>query len=185
MDNTTAPTLSEIQAFMESLRDKAVPIGSFIDLRHMMTANITQNLYGADPKEGRQVLLMRNSLDEFIYNSTAADLVGDDPNGLMHFKRGLSLENIAEQLAIIEAAISRADGSAAKLRFELEKIIDSPDYFCRFSSQHQQMIKAAAANTLMDKISDLAGASFLTNNLIQKRVDKVRRAIAAEANRWS
>ncbi|MEI4927269.1 hypothetical protein Q8G50_32640, partial [Klebsiella pneumoniae] len=50
---------------------EGIPISRLIDSGHELTALIKQNLYGNGSKdEGRAALMVRNRLDEFVFNAT-------------------------------------------------------------------------------------------------------------------
>lgn len=155
-------SLDEITNSFESLRNKAMEVGTLIDLRHKLTANIQFNLYGGGDKgEGRKALAVRNALDETIFGTTDADLVDPSKGGIEQLKRAISLENLSEKMQILEGVARNA--KAIGMKAELVNLLTDGDRFDRFSAAHQIQIKAGAT-----------GFSFLANWRINKVIDALQ-----------
>lgn len=157
--------LQEIVAEFEELRNKPVKIGNMIQLRHSLTANISYNLYGSgDREEGRKALNVRNLFDQHILNASAEDMVDGNLGGLNEFKKGLTLENLAEQLEILEDIEKHAQASG--LKNALVALIMDPDKMMRFNQGQRELLKKGAT-----------GLPFFAKG----RFQKVMRSIQNEA----
>ena len=176
-------TMSDIKAMLETTKQDG-SIGRYIELRHMLTENVTRNLYkGASKDEGREALKIRNALDETIFKSTANDLMaGSNPEGLAALKEGITIENLAEQFEFMEQVVKAGEGKARKIQSEMKKLTNDPDRFARFSAEHQQMIALGAKSTPFELICEFMGVRIICNLMARGRAETVLRSLEAQVS---
>lgn len=139
-------SLERIVAEAQSMRDKPWPLKGLIQYRHKLTANVEFNLYGGGTREeGRRALAIRNLLDEMIFGVTAHDMVDGDLGGLEHFKKGIALENIAEQLKILEDLSANSKRRGMNMKRAMVDMLTDADRFERFTPDHREIMRAAAS----------------------------------------
>lgn len=131
-------TIVEIRQAVEQLKTGDGSIERYINFRHMLTENVTRNLYeGNSIEEGREALRIRNALDETIFSTKDDDLASGNPKALHAFKRGISIENIAEQFGFLEHIVKAGNGNAGRIKQEISYLADNADKFDRFSPMYQ------------------------------------------------
>ncbi len=146
----TNTTLNDIISDLEVLRHNQ-DLNKIIDLRHKLTANIEYNLYGCGDKlEGRRALVIRNTLDESLFNLIASDMVGSDSSALEYMRRAITLETLSERIRILENVARNAQ--VIGMKTELINLLTDADRFIRFIPAHQKLIKDGAT-----------GLAFLAN----------------------
>ena len=159
--------LNTIIAHVKNLKDKPLPIARLIEIRHMLTANIGFNLYGAGSKEdGRAALKVRDTLDEMVFNAGPTDLLDGNTEGLRTLKKAIKLETLSERSEILENVAKAAGGTGKKLKQEVMKVITDPDRYERFIPDHQNLLQETATgwtflafqkfNKIMRSIQDQA-----------------------------
>lgn len=124
---------------------EGVPVPRLIDARHEFTALIKQNLYGGGSKtEGRAALIARNSLDNFIFNTTDDILTRGNAADLAPLKRSIILETYAELLDILDDYRARFGRGGKAAKQGMSAILSDPDVLGRFNPDHQAKIGAIA-----------------------------------------
>jgi len=181
-ENITSPaTISNIKAALDNLKGSDRSINRYLELRHMLTENITRNLYNdAARDEGREALKIRDALDKTISEIKQQDLESGSMEAIAAFKKGIAIENIAEQFAFIEQIVKSAKGKSQSIKFEMRKLADDPDRFQRFSTIHQQMIRSAAEFTLFEKFLFLISLSFINDLIARGKTETILRSLQAE-----
>jgi hypothetical protein len=146
---------------------EGVPISRLIDLRHELTALIKQNLYGkGSKKEGQAALIVRNKLDEFVFNATDNHIATGNVADLVPLKRAIILETYNELLDILGDYRARFGRGGQATKHGMLAIVSDADVFGRFNPDHQGKIQAI-----------VTGSSLLAN----RRFDQLNLQIRTEA----
>lgn len=174
-------TIEEIKVVVEQLKASDGDISRYIDLRHMLTENTNRNLYeGNSIEEGREALRIRNALDATIFSTNDNDLASGNPQALHALKRGISIENIAEQFGFLEHIVKAGNGDAKRIKQEITYLADNADKFDRFSSLYQNMILDAKGTSPIEKFLSSIGIPLLENLTTRGKIDFILRALEEE-----
>lgn len=181
-EKITAPaTIADIRISLDNLKGSDRSISRYLELRHMLTENISRNLYkNAAREEGREALKIRDILDKTISETKPEDLESGSMEAIAAFLKGIAIENLAEQFEFIEQIVKSAKGKAQSIKFEMRKLADDPDRFQRFSAVHQQMIRSAAEFTLFEKFLFLFSISFMNDLIARGKTETILRSLQAE-----
>lgn len=172
--------ISDIKLAIEKLRNDG-SISSYIEIRHMLTENISRNLYkNASREEGREALKIRDALDITIFQIKKDDLQSGSMEAIIAFQKGIYIENIAEQFEFIEQIAKAAKGKSQKIKFEMRKLASASDKFQRFSEEHQKMIHCAAEFTVFEKFLFLIGLTFINDLIARGNVETILHSLQAE-----
>lgn len=149
---------------------EGIPISRLINSRHELTALIKQNLYGKGSKdEGRAALMVRNRLDEFVFNATDNSFSRGKSADLVPLKQAIIIETYLELLGILKDYRARFGRGGKATRQGMLAIVSDPDVFGRFTPDYQGKIQAIAT-----------GSSLLAN----RRFDRLDVQIRTEAGRF-
>ncbi len=181
MSEAEPKTISEIKLAIEKLKTSDGAIGRYIEVRHMLTENISRNLYKNGLKEeGREALKIRDALDKTISEIQKGDLQSGSMEAVAAFQKGAAIENLAEQFEFIEQIVKTAKGNSQNIKSEMRKLAGDTDKFPRFSAQHQQMIRSAAEFTLFEKFLFLISLSFINDLIARGKTEEILRSLQAE-----
>jgi hypothetical protein len=115
-----------------------------VDSRSKLTANIKFNLYrGGDRDEGRDALIARNGLDDFIFKATQEDLVQGRIEMTDPGKRAIIIETYLELVDLLDHA-RITGGTRRGIKAEMQKLINDPDRFDRFNDDDKAAIREMA-----------------------------------------
>jgi len=149
---------------------EGVPLSRLLDTRDNLTALIEQNLYGRGQKsEGRAALIVRNRLDEFLFNISPDTILKGEHTDLLPLKRGIVLQGYAELIAILDDYSSRFGSNGNAIRKGMSALSSDPDVLGRFTAEQQARIQAIGR-----------GYSYFA----KKRFDQLHLSIRREAGSY-
>ena len=114
------------------------------------------------------------------FDKKASTLENRKKLALHALKRGISIENIAEQFGFLEHIVKAGNGDAKRIKQEITYLADNADKFDRFSSLYQNMILDAKGTSPIEKFLSSIGIPLLENLTTRGKIDFILRALEEE-----